>query len=118
MCILLKLIPIYVWIKLNITQATEKIEIHRSNKKKKTNQQEPQELYGKPSNVEEKTTRRIRSIHYNKIEITIFKLYPKLEFTINWENTIIPLGINTTLPQNPIVRSSTLNTSTHCSCST
>jgi len=37
MCILLKLIPIYVWIKLNITQATEKIEIYRSNKKKTTN---------------------------------------------------------------------------------
>ena len=48
-----------MWIKLNITQATEKIEIQRSNKKKKTNQQEPQELYGKPSNVEEKTTRQI-----------------------------------------------------------
>ena len=40
-------------------------------------------LCGKPSNVEEKTTGQFRSIHYNKIEITILKLYPKPKFTIN-----------------------------------
>ena len=35
--------------------------------------------------VEGKTTRQIRLIHYNKIEITTLKLYPKPEFTINWK---------------------------------
>ncbi len=42
-----------------------------------------QNFRGKPSSVEGKITGQIRSIHYNKIEITILKLYPKLEFTIN-----------------------------------
>ena len=45
-------------------------------------------------------------------------LYPKPKFTINWENTIMPLVINTTSPQNPIVRSSTINTSTLGGCNT
>ena len=61
---------------------------------------------------------QIWSIHYNKIEITTLKLYPKPEFTINWENTIIPLGTNTTSPQKLVVRSSTLNASILYDCST
>ena len=61
---------------------------------------------------------QIRSIHYNKIDITTLKLYPKPKFTINWENTIIPLGTNTTTPQNLVARFSTLNTSTLYGCST
>ena len=40
-------------------------------------------LCEKPSSVKGKTTGQIRSIHYNKIEITILKFMPKLEFTIN-----------------------------------
>ena len=105
-----------MWVKLNITQAKEKIEIYRSNKKKKkkkkTTNNNTKKLRRKPSSVKGKTTRQIWSIHYNKIEITTLKLCPKPEFTINWENTIILLGINTTSPQNPIIRSSTMNTST------
>ena len=42
------------------------------------------------------------------MEITILKLFLKPEFTVNWENTIVPLGTNTTLSQNPVARSSTL----------
>ena len=64
--------------------------------------------------VEGKTTRQIRLIHYNKIEITTLKLYPKPEFTINWKNTIIPVGTNTTSLQKPVARSSTLNISFLC----
>ena len=64
--------------------------------------------------VEGKTTRQIRLIHYNKIEITTLKLYPKHEFTINWKNTIIPVGTNTTSLQKPVARSSTLNISILC----
>ena len=101
-----------MWIKLNITQAIKKIEFYWSERKP------TKKLRGKPFNVEGKTIGQIQSIHYNKIEITTLKLYPKPEFTINWENTIILLGTNTTSPQNPIARSSTLNTSTFCGCST
>ena len=72
----------------------------------------------KPSSVKGKITGQIWSIYYNKIEIITLKLYPKPEFTINWKNTIITLGTNTTSPQNLIARSSTLNTSTLCNCST
>ena len=79
---------------------------------KKSTNKNTKKLRGKPSNVEGKTTGQIQSIHYNKIEIITLKLYPKPEFIINWENTIIHLGTNTTSPQNPIVRSSTMNTST------
>ena len=64
--------------------------------KKKSTNKNTKKLCGKPSSVEGKTTRQIRSIHYNKIEITPLKLYLKPEFTINWENTIIHLGTNTT----------------------
>ena len=64
--------------------------------------------------VEGKTTRQIRLIHYNKIEITTLKLYPKPEFTINWENIIIPIGTNITSLQKPVARSSTLNISILC----
>ena len=70
-------------IKLNITHAIEKIEIYRSNKKKSTNKN-IKKLRGKPLSVEGKTLGQIRSIHYNKIEITTLKLYPKPEFTVNW----------------------------------
>ena len=79
---------------------------------KKSTNKNTKKLRGKPSSVEGKTKGQIQSIHYNKIEITTFKLYPKPEFTINWENTIISLGTNITSPQNPVARSSTLNTST------
>ena len=68
--------------------------------------------------VEGKTTRQIRLIHYNKIEITTLMLYPKPEFTINWENIIIPLGTNTTSLQKSVARSSTLNISILCDYST
>ena len=88
-----------MWIKLNITQAIKKIEIYGSDKK--INQQEHQEITWKPLSIEGKTTGQIRSIHYNKIEITTLMLYPKPEFTINWENTIIHLGTNTTSPNRP-----------------
>ena len=101
-----------MWIKLNITQAIKKIEFYWSERKP------TKKLRGKPFSVEGKTIRQIQSIHYNKIEITTLKLYLKPEFTINWENTIILLGTNTTSPQNPIARSSTLNTSTFYGCST
>ena len=67
---------------------------------KKSTNKNTKKLHGKPSSVEGKTTRQIRLIHYNKIEITTLKLYLKPEFTINWKNTIISLGTNTTLPQN------------------
>ena len=77
---------------------------------KKSTNKNTKKLYGKPSSVEKKTTGQIQSIHYNKIEITILKLYAKLEFTTNWKNTIILLETNTTSPQNQAVRSSTLNT--------
>ena len=50
---------------------------------KKSTNMNTKKLCGKPSNVEGKTTGQIRSIHYNKIEITILKLYPKPKFTIN-----------------------------------
>ena len=93
-----------MWIKLNIIQAIKKIEIYRSDKK--INQQKHQELRGKPSNVEGKIIGQIWSIHYNKIEITTLKLYPKPEFTI------------IVLEKTPVVRSSTLNTSILCDCST
>ena len=95
-----------MWIKLNITQAIKRIEIYGKSTNKNT------------KSVEGKTTGQIWLIHYNKIEITTLKLYPKPEFTINWENTIIPLGTNTTSLQKPIVRSSTLNISILCDCST
>ena len=85
---------------------------------KKSTNKNTKKLHGKPSSVKGKTTGQIQSIHYNKIEITTLKLYLKLEFTINWKNTIIHLGTNTTSPQNPVVRSSTLNTSTLCGYST
>ena len=88
---------------------------------KKSTNKNTKKLRGKPSNVEGKTVGQIgqiRSIHYNKIEITTLKLYLKPEFTINWENTIISLGTNTTSPRNPVARSSTLNTSILCDCST
>ena len=52
----------------------------------------------KTLSVDGKTTWQIQSIHYNKIVITTFKLHPKPEVTINWENTIIFLGTNTTSP--------------------
>ena len=65
---------------------------------KKSTNMNTKKLCGKPSNVEGKTTGQIRSIHYNKIEITTLKLYPKSEFKINWENTIISRGTNTTSP--------------------
>ena len=81
---------------------------------KKSTNKNTKNLLGKPFSVKGKTMGQIRSIHYNKIDITTLKLYPKPKFTINWENTIIPLGINTTSPQNPVARSSTLNTSTLC----
>ena len=68
--------------------------------------------------VEGKTTRQIWLIHYNKIEITTLKLYPKPEFTINWENIIIPIGTNTTSLQRPVARSSTMNISIIYDCST
>ena len=101
-----------MWIKLNITQAIKKIEFYRSKRKP------TKKLCGKPFSVEEKTIGQIQSTHYNKIKITTHMLYQKPEFTINWENTIILLGTNTTTLQNPIARSSTLNTSTFCGCST
>ena len=88
---------------------------------KKSTNKNTKKLRGKPSNVEGKTVGQIgqiRSIHYNKIEITTLKLYLKPEFTINWENTIISLGTNTTSPRNPVARSSTLNTLILCDCST
>ena len=74
-------------------------------------------LRGKPSSIEGKTMGQIRSIHYNKIEITTLKLHPKLEFTMNWEHTIIPLETNKTSPQKSVARSFTLNTSILCDCS-
>ena len=92
-----------------------KIEIYWSDKK--FYQQEHQKLQEKSSNVERKITGQIQSIHYNKIEITILKLYPKPEFSINWENTIILLETNTSSSQNPVARSSSLNISTLCGCS-
>ena len=85
---------------------------------KKSTNKNTKKLREKPFSVEGKIMGQIRSIHYNKIEITTLKLYPKLEFTINWENTIIPLGTNTTSPQKPVSRYSTLNTSTLYGCST
>ena len=75
-------------------------------------------LRGKLSSVKRKITGQIRSIHYNKIQITTLKLYPKPKFIINWENTIIYLRTNTTTPQNPVAKSPTLNTSTLCDYST
>ena len=105
-----------MWIKLNTTQATEKIEIYGSDKK--STNTNTKKLCEEPSSVEGKTIRQIRSIHYNKIEIITLKLHPKFEFTMNWENTIIPLETNTTSPQRPIARSFTLNTSILCNCST
>ena len=68
---------------------------------KKSTNKNTKKLRGKPSSVEGKTTGQIQSIHYNKIEIITLKLYPKPEFTINWENTIIHLGTNTTSPNRP-----------------
>ena len=85
---------------------------------KKSTNKNTKKLHGKPSSVEGKTTRQIRSIHYNKIKITTLKLYTKPEFTINRKNTIIPLETNTTSSQKLEARSSTLNTSTLCGCST
>ena len=71
-----------MWIKLNIIQATKKIEIYGSDKN--STNKNIRKLREKPSNIEGKTTGQIQSIHYNKIEITTLKLYQKLEFTINW----------------------------------
>ena len=68
---------------------------------KKSTNKNTKKLRGKPSSVEGKTMGQIQSIHYNKIEIITLKLYPKPEFTINWENTIIHLGTNTTSPNCP-----------------
>ena len=85
---------------------------------KKSTNKNTKKLRGKPSSVEGKITGQIWSIHYNKIEIITLKLYPKPEFTINWENTIIPLETNTTSPQKLVARSSTLNASILCDCST
>ena len=88
---------------------------------KKSTNKNTKKLRGKPSNVEGKTTGQIgqiRSIQYNKIEITTLKLYPKPEFTINWENIIIPIGTNTTSLQRPVARSSTMNISIIYDCST
>ena len=51
---------------------------------KKSTNKNTKKLRGKPCSVEGKITGQIRSIHYNKIEITTLKLYPKPEFTINW----------------------------------
>ena len=79
---------------------------------KKSTNKNTKKLCAKPSSVEGKTTGQIWSIYYNKIKIITLKLYQKPEFTINWENIIISLGTNTTSPQNPVARSSTLNTST------
>ena len=84
---------------------------------KKSTNKNTKKLRGKPSNVEGKTTGQIQSIHYNKIEIITLKLYPKPEFIINWENTIIHLGTNTTSPQKLVARSSALNASILCDCS-
>ena len=53
-----------------------------------------------------------------KQRLQMLKLYPKPEFIINWENTIISLETNTTSPQNLIARSSTLNTPILYDCST
>ena len=50
---------------------------------KKSTNKNTKKLCGNPSSVEGKTTGQIQSIHYNKIEITILKVMPKLEFTIN-----------------------------------
>ena len=85
---------------------------------KKSTNKNTKKLHGKPSSVEGKTTRQIRSIHYNKIKITTLKLYTKPEFTINRKNTIIPLETNTTSSQKLEARSSTLNASILCDCST
>ena len=63
---------------------------------KKSTNKNTKKLRGKPSSVEGKITGQIQSIHYDKIDITTLKLYLKPEFTINWENTIIHLGTNTT----------------------
>ena len=61
---------VYVWIKFNIMIT-----------------QEHTKLVGKENpSVEGKIMRQIWSIYYNKIEITILKLNPKLEFTIIWES--------------------------------
>ena len=51
---------------------------------KKSTNKNTKKLRRKPFNVEGKTMGQIRSIHCNKIEITTLKLYPKLEFTLNW----------------------------------
>jgi len=79
-----------VLIKLNITQAIKKIEIYGSEKK--STNKNTKKLHEKPSSIKGKTAEQIRSIHYYKIEITTLRLYLKPEFTINWKNTIIPLG--------------------------
>ena len=65
---------------------------------KKSTSKNTKKLHRKPSKVEGKITEQIRSIHYNKITITILKLCPKLELTINWKNTkITSLGIKYSL---------------------
>ena len=84
---------------------------------KKSTNKNTKKLRGKPSSVEGKTTGQIQSIHYNKMEIITLKLYPKPEFIINWENTIIHLRTNTISPQKLVARSSTLNASILCDCS-
>ena len=68
--------------------------------------------------VEGKTTSQIQLIYYNKIDITTLKLYPKPELIINWKNKIIPLGTYKTSLQKLVARSSTLNASILCNCST
>ena len=71
---------------------------YTSTKRKNQSHRNTQNLRGKPSSIEGKITGQIRSIHYNKITITILKLCPKLELTINWKNTkITSLGIKYSL---------------------
>ena len=105
-----------MWIKLNTTQATEKIEVYRSDKK--STNKNTKKLRGKPFNVEEKTTKQIWSIHYNKIEITTLKLYSKPEFTINWEKYNNTPRNKYNLTTKLVARSFTLNISILCDCST
>ena len=68
--------------------------------------------------VEGKTMGQIQLIHCNKIEITILKLYSKPKFTINWEKYNNTSRNKYNLTTKLVARSSTLNISILCDCST